>query len=609
MKSNLGHTQAAAGAAGIIKMVLAMQHGLLPPTLHVDEPSPYIDWSAGDVRLLAEPVPWPADVDRPRRAGVSAFGISGTNAHVILEEPPAAAEEAARGQGTRPLLDAGLTAWVVSGRTAGALSAQAARLAAHLAARPDLDPADVAWSLAATRSVFEHRAVITGADREELAAGLAAVAAGGRRRVWWPGRCRRAVRAGWCSCSRARAASGRGWAGSWPRCCPVFAARLARVRRGAGPARGLGPAGGDRRCAGAPGLESAAVAQPALWAVMVSLAAVWQAAGVTPDAVLGHSQGEIAAATVAGILTLEDAARVVASAAGRCRAGYGGRHGVGGDARDGGAGAAVPVGGPAVGRRGQRPRGHRGLGRPAGPGRVRGRTIGPARAALAGAGQRLRGPLPPGGSNSPRSWPWSWPPSALRRAHPAVLHGDRRLGRRARAGRRVLVRQCPADRPVRRRGPGAGRRRYRIFVEVSAHPVLTAAITETAQDADAVAGLIVSGTCDREDAGAARLLSALAEPASTCTDPGGLGRCAAASGQRVDLPTYAFQHQLFWPEPPSAPGDVAPVAVRPDTEGWRYRDLLGAGDRAGLGAAVRDVAGGGPGRTDRRAGPLVRAGA
>ena len=178
VKSNLGHTQAAAGAAGVIKMVLALQHGMLPATLHAGEPSPHVDWSAGQVRLLAEPVPWPAD-GRPRRAGVSAFGISGTNAHLILEEAPAGDQAPAQvpARDAAPLV-AGPLAWLVSGRTAEGLAAQAGRLAGHVTARPDLDPSDVGWSLATTRSVFEHRAVVLGAGREELAAGLAAVAAG-----------------------------------------------------------------------------------------------------------------------------------------------------------------------------------------------------------------------------------------------------------------------------------------------------------------------------------------------------------------------------------------------------------------------------------------------
>src|SRR3954454_14131738 len=194
VKSNIGHAQAAAGAAGLIKMVLALQHGLLPATLHADEPSPHVDWSAGAVRLAGRAVPRAAR-GQPRRAGVSVFGISGTNAHLILQEPPGndgAGADAAGQDASGPVLRPGPLAWLVSGRTAEDLQAQAARLSAWVTeratgqagARPGLDPvapldpADVGWSLAVTRSVFEHRAVITGRDREELATGLAALAAG-----------------------------------------------------------------------------------------------------------------------------------------------------------------------------------------------------------------------------------------------------------------------------------------------------------------------------------------------------------------------------------------------------------------------------------------------
>ncbi|MFE2572191.1 type I polyketide synthase, partial [Streptomyces mirabilis] len=178
VKSNIGHTQAAAGVAGLIKMVLALQHGELPPTLHADEPSPHIDWSAGEVSLLTESVEWPAG-ERPRRAGVSSFGMSGTNAHVIIEEAPAAEAEAeAEPESTTAPVVSGASAWLVSARTPAGLSAQAGRLREWVTDRPELEPADVAWSLAATRSAFEHRAVVVGADRAELVAGLESVAAG-----------------------------------------------------------------------------------------------------------------------------------------------------------------------------------------------------------------------------------------------------------------------------------------------------------------------------------------------------------------------------------------------------------------------------------------------
>ncbi|WP_042397182.1 type I polyketide synthase, partial [Streptacidiphilus carbonis] len=183
VKSNIGHTQAAAGAAGVMKMVLALQNGLMPPTLHADEPSEHIDWSAGQVRLLTEAVPWPAD-GRPRRAAVSAFGVSGTNAHVILEEAPAAETDvdeptAATAPGdAASILTGPTTAWLLSARSAAGLTAQAGRLRAFTSAGKPLDPVDVGWSLATTRSAFEHRAVVLGESRDEMAAGLSALVAG-----------------------------------------------------------------------------------------------------------------------------------------------------------------------------------------------------------------------------------------------------------------------------------------------------------------------------------------------------------------------------------------------------------------------------------------------
>ncbi|MFC3966529.1 type I polyketide synthase, partial [Nocardia jiangsuensis] len=170
IKSNIGHTQAAAGVAGVIKMVLALRHGVMPATLHVDEPTPQVDWASGAVELLTEARDWP-ERDRPRRAAVSSFGISGTNAHVILEQVPEVDE-------VEPVESGGPVAWVLSGRGADAVAAQAGRLAEWVRERPEPAPVDVAGSLVSTRSVFEDRVVVVGDDREELLAGLDAAAQG-----------------------------------------------------------------------------------------------------------------------------------------------------------------------------------------------------------------------------------------------------------------------------------------------------------------------------------------------------------------------------------------------------------------------------------------------
>lgn len=303
MKSNMGHAQAAAGIGAIIKMVMAMRHGLLPATLHVDAPSPHVDWSAGSVRLLGTAVEWPR-AGRPRRAGVSGFGISGTNAHVILEEacPPQA--PAPRAPTARPPV----TSWVVSARTTSALRAQAARLLEHLDRRPDLRPLDVAHSLVATRTAHEHRAVVLGRERGELLAGLQALAADADAPNVVRGE----------AASRGPiafvfAGQGTHWAGmarELRATSPVFAASLQRVSAALAPHLdwSLDAVLADEP--GAPSLSRAEVVQPALFAMMVSLAALWRSFGVEPAIVIGHSQGEVAAAHVAGALSLDDAARL-----------------------------------------------------------------------------------------------------------------------------------------------------------------------------------------------------------------------------------------------------------------------------------------------------------
>ncbi len=306
IKSNIGHSHAAAGVAGVIKMVMAMRAGVLAPTLHVDEPTPHVDWSAGEIALLTEPAAWPRG-GQPRRAGVSGFGISGTNAHVVLEEAPADAdvgadEPAAGGDGPVP--------WILSAKTASGVRAQAARLRAHLDADEGLAPVDVGWSLAAGRARLAHRAAVVGRDRATLLAGLDAVAAGMPADGVATGAAREAAKVAFVFPGQGSQWLGMAlelWDGS-----AVFAERMEAC------ADALRPhVDWDLRevllgTPGAPALERMDVVQPASFAVFVSLAALWRSYGVTPSVVVGHSQGEIAAAHVAGALTLDDAARVAA---------------------------------------------------------------------------------------------------------------------------------------------------------------------------------------------------------------------------------------------------------------------------------------------------------
>ncbi|MFE0020900.1 type I polyketide synthase [Amycolatopsis sp. NPDC059021] len=555
VKSNLGHTQAAAGAAGIMKMVLAMRHQVLPRTLHAEEPSGHIDWAAGRVRLLTEPVHWPVG-ENPRRAGISGFGISGTNAHVVIEEPAMAGlpDEPVAGE-RLPVLTGDARAWPVSGRTQEGLAAQAGRLREFALARPELDPADVAWSLATTRSTFGHRAVVVGADREELAARLAAVATGqpdagavvGAIPVGGPGKVVFVF-----------PGQGSQWPGMGRRLLtesPVFAARFADCAEALASYVDWSLADVVNGVEGAPGIDAAEVMQPVLWAVMVSLAEVWRAAGIVPDAVIGHSQGEIAAACVAGILSLDDAAKVVALRS-KALSEL--------DAEGGMLSAVLPAD--------------------------------QAAEILEPWGDRLS----VAAVNSPTATVVSGEPEAL-------LEFERELRSRKVLRWRIpqtdFVAHSALCEPVeevlaeslRDIVPTAGdipffstvesrwldgtaldaaywyanvRRRvrfmdsvlalagsrHRTFVEISAHPVLTTAVEEIFESREDLPDPVLTGTLRRDDGGAARLLCSLAEahvhglPVDWST---------VLSGQRVELPTYAFQHQRFWPRPHGAAVDGA----------------------------------------------------
>ncbi|MER6961806.1 SDR family NAD(P)-dependent oxidoreductase, partial [Streptomyces sp. NPDC000618] len=325
VKSNIGHTGAAAGVAGVIKMIEAMRHELLPRTLHVDEPTPHVDWSAGGVELLTRPTPWQRN-GRPRRAGISSFGVSGTNAHVIVEEAPPATEEAAPAEdvpvGGVPVEGAPAPAvpWVLGARTDDALRAQAVRLAAHLRERPDFRPADVGYALATSRAALDSRAVVVGAEPDEFLSGLDALALGGDAPNAAHGRAVPGGRSAFLFTGQGsqRPGMGRELHATWPVFADAFDAVAAEL---------------DARLAGhvdrplaevvltpddpetAELLGRTVYAQTGLFALQVALFRLYESWGVRPDLLLGHSIGELSAAHLAGVWSLPDAAALVAARA------------------------------------------------------------------------------------------------------------------------------------------------------------------------------------------------------------------------------------------------------------------------------------------------------
>jgi acyl transferase domain-containing protein/aryl carrier-like protein len=311
IKSNLGHAQAAAGVAGVIKMVMALRHGMLPRTLHVDRPSDHVDWSAGAVELLTEPVPWPEN-GRPRRAAVSSFGISGTNAHVIVEQAPAHPDES-----SPPPVPGGSAPapWLVSARTEVALRAQAARLAAHVRAHSGTRPVDFGYSLATGRTAFDHRAAVIAESTDQAAAALDALAAGEPATGLVAGRARAGkVAFLFTGQGSQRAGMGRELYDTYPAFADALDAVVTALDPGLPrPLREVMFAPDDSPEAA--DLHQTRYTQPALFAIQVALHRLLQAWDIHPDLLLGHSIGELTAAHVAGILTLEDAATLVTARA------------------------------------------------------------------------------------------------------------------------------------------------------------------------------------------------------------------------------------------------------------------------------------------------------
>jgi acyl transferase domain-containing protein/short-subunit dehydrogenase/acyl carrier protein len=596
LKSNIGHTQAAAGVAGVIKMVMALRRGVLPRTLHVDRPSGEVDWSAGAVSLLTEEVVWERDGE-PRRAGVSSFGASGTNAHVILEEAPVL--DGVRGGvvvgdpvvgGGDGVVDGGdvdgvgvvasgavasggvvgvdgvgvlgdcVVPLVLSGRGAAGLAGQAGRLLEYLRADPGLDVSDVGFSLL-SRCVFEDRAVVVGGGREELLDGLGALAEG--RSVGSVVRGSAGGAGGVVFVFPGQGSQWVGMAGELLDSSPVFAERIGACAQALAPHIDWSLEDVLRGVSGAASLERIDVVQPALFAMMVALSACWRACGVHPAAVVGHSQGEIAAAHIAGALSLEDAARIVA---------------------------------------------------------VRGRALGD----IAGAGGMMSIALPAaevrerlrqwdeqqvaiGAINGPRSVVVAGDPTALQRLHERCEEQEIRSRvipvsyaahtSQVEAIRDVLLAGCAEsvaqsgevpfysavtggalDGAVldanywyrNLREPVAFEQAtvslleagFRTFVEVSPHPVLTVGVGETVERLlDEPEEVGVFGSLRRGEGGAQRFVLSLAEAS---VSGAAVDWRAAIGGQgcrRVALPRYAFQRKRYWLDTSVGAGDARVVGL------------------------------------------------
>ncbi|MGI8311952.1 SDR family NAD(P)-dependent oxidoreductase [Saccharopolyspora hattusasensis] len=530
VKSNVGHAQAAAGVAGVMKMVLAMRCGVVPASLHVGEVSSRVDWSGGGVEVVGESCAWPVS-DHPRRAGVSSFGVSGTNAHVILE----AAEEAE----VRESAVDGLVPWVISARTPEALREQAARLCEH-APRAAVD---VAHTLHTGRAALEHRAVVVGADRATMLDGLRAVAEGVPAPQVVHGKARKTGKTVFVFPGQGSQWDGMGvdLLGS----SSVFAERFAECSAALerfvdwSPVEMLGDESG---------LSRVDVVQSLLWAVMVSLAAVWESFGVRPDVVVGHSQGEIAAAVVSGALSVEDGARIVAlrSRALTVLAGDGGMVSVAEPAdrvRDRIAGwgdrvSVAAVNGPAVTVVSGEPAALEELIAACEADDVRARRIPVDYASHSAQVESLRDEL--------LAVLGSVRPQAGRVPLMSTVSGAETDGSDLDADYwfRNLREPVEFERAVSRLvESGCG-----LFVECSAHPVLTLGVQQTAEDA------VVVSTLRRRDGDLDRVLLSTAEAHVAGADVDFTP--LLQGGRLVGLPTYPFQRKRFWPTARSAVGDL-----------------------------------------------------
>ncbi|ALG12164.1 hypothetical protein AOZ06_39645 [Kibdelosporangium phytohabitans] len=554
VKSNIGHSQAAAGIAGVIKMVMAMRNGVLPRTLHADNPTPHVDWSSGTVRLLTEQRPW-TEHDRPRRAAVSSFGISGTNTHVILEQDPRTSTTAEPTAGRQ-----GPTMWPLSARTREALRHQADRVLAHVEAHPEVPATDVGFSLATSRSTWEHRAVVVADKLEDLHEGLRALSNG----TTTP----HLVRANATSGGTVLVFPGQG--SQWPGMAlelyesqPVFARHLAECAEAIEAFTGWSVIDVLKGVAGAPSPDRVDVIQPVLFAVMVSMANLWRSYGVSPAAVIGHSQGEIAAACFAGALSLPDAARVVAlrSQALTALAGAGGMVSVPlpvGEVRErvaewGDQISVAAVNGPNTTVVSGDATALDELLAQLTSEAVRAKRVAVDYASHSAHVEQIRAGLirlladiTPGHSEIP-----IFSTLTGKRLDTTVMGAEYWYD-----NLRESVRFEDAIRASLDQG-------HRLFIEVGPHPVLAGGMQETAESAGTRATVLDSTR--RDDGGTRRFLTSLALAHANGASVDWEAVFAGTSARRVELPTYAFQRERFWLDTPET------VAERTTVDDWTYR--------------------------------------
>ncbi|RGD57619.1 polyketide synthase [Kitasatospora xanthocidica] len=550
LKSNIGHTQAAAGVAGVIKMVEALRHGVLPRTLHVDAPTTQVDWSVGEVRLLTEARSWPA-ADRPRRAAVSAFGVSGTNAHVILEEAPTAKPAA---EPTAP--EAAAVPWLLSAASAGALRAQAERLLDYTEARGPA-PADAARTLAEARTLLAHRAVVVADALDGHRTGLAALAGDAASPALVTGTADVAGQTVFVFPGQ-----GSQWAGMGRRLLAesaVFAEALGEVDKALRAYVDWSLLDVVNEVPGAASLERVDVVQPVSFAVNVGLARLWASLGVVPDAVVGHSQGEIAAAHVAGILSLDDAAAAVAlrsQAIARGLAGRGGMVSVGLPRER--VASALPEGVELAAVNG--PSSVVVAGDPA--------ALDTLVAAYEEQGVRVRRIPVDYASHTSHvesieaelaELLGSVKPQTAAIPFLSTVENRWLEGPELDAGYwyrnlRQTVRFADAV-------DSLAAAEYRAFVEVSAHPVLAHGIVE-ALEAASVREAAVTGTLRRDEGGWDRvLLSAAALHVRGVEVDWSASYAGAGTLPASELPTYPFQHRHYWLE--SVPVTTTPAGDSP----------------------------------------------